>query len=115
MSNPGVQNGSAMQCNNGKLDKYEQCDSAEIMQFTKCVDAEAGAGALACLDDCSYDYGDCSNPPEGWDKIGPVEETDDSCSVGGSGGRLGGEGLGLAGLAAAMMALGVRRAHRDRR
>ena len=115
VSNPGVQNGSPMQCDNGKLDPYEQCDSAEIMQFTKCVDAQAGAGALACLDDCSYDYSDCSNPPEGWERVGPVEETDDGCAVGASRGRLGPEGLGVAWFGAAMMVLGIRRARRDRR
>ncbi len=112
VSNPGVQNGSAMQCNNGKLDQYEQCDSAEIMQFTKCVDAQAGAGALGCQEDCSYDYSDCSNPPEGWDKIGPVEETDESCSVGTPLHR---GGLALGCLSAAMMALGMRTARRSAR
>lgn len=114
VSNPGVQNGSAMQCDNGKLDSYEECDNADLMTWTKCVDVNAGAGQLTCRDDCTFDYSDCSNPPEGWDQIGPAPELEDEgCSVHASGGpRTSSFGLALLGVVIA--SVGVRRGRRAR-
>ncbi len=113
VSNPGVQNGSAMQCNNGKLDPYEECDSAELTTWTKCVDVYAGAGQLACREDCSFDYSDCSDPPDGWDKIGPAPELDEEgCTVASSARESGWGGLAL--VSVGLVLVGVRRGRRAR-
>jgi hypothetical protein len=80
-SNPGVANAGEAACNNGKLEKYEECDSPELMGLTRCLDADAGAGTLTCLEDCTFDYSDCSTPPDGWEQPGGVETEAPGCSV----------------------------------
>ena len=45
-------------------------------------DADAGAGTLTCLEDCTFDYSDCSKPPDGWEQPGGVETEAPGCSLG---------------------------------
>ena len=85
-SNPGIANAGEAACNNGKLEKYEECDSPELMGLTRCLDANAGAGTLTCLEDCTFDYSDCSKPPDGWEQPEGVETEAPGCSLGDAGG-----------------------------
>lgn len=82
VTNPGLDSsgGNAL-CNNGELDKFEECDGT-LLAFPDCISVSAGAGQLKCQSDCTFDYSDCSKPPAGWEKnTEPADSSSEGCST----------------------------------
>jgi hypothetical protein len=98
-------------CGNGKLDAGEPCEG-EMMAKPDCMAVEAGTGELACTNKCTYDYSDCSMPPQGFSSGGGESGTDEGggCSTSG-----GGADASAAALALAAILTGLRAKHRAQR
>lgn len=83
VTNPGLDSsGGNAECNNGQLDKFEDCDGT-LLAYDSCISLNAGAGSLSCQANCTFDYSDCSKPPAGWAKT-PDDGGDtssDGCSL----------------------------------
>jgi hypothetical protein len=111
-TNPGVPNAGAGSCGNGQLDKFEPCDSPTLLGVERCLDINAGNGQLSCTAECTFDYSDCSAPPDGWESPStPVDEEEGGCSVAGStvAGSMGGGVTPALALGAAALLLAHRR------
>ena len=95
-------------CGNGKLDAGEACDAGQQAKID-CAEESAGQGALGCnMDDCTYDYSNCSQPPGGRAIEDGESGEDGGCST--TSGATGGASLtALAGLVFAL-----RRRRRER-
>jgi hypothetical protein len=62
---------------------FEPCDSPTLLGVERCLDINAGNGNLSCTAQCTFDYSDCSAPPDGWESPNtPVDEEEGGCAFG---------------------------------
>jgi hypothetical protein len=62
---------------------FESCDSPTLLGVERCLDINAGNGNLSCTAECTFDYSDCSAPPDGWESPNtPVDEEEGGCAFG---------------------------------
>ncbi len=94
-------------CGNGVLDSGEECEGAKLAVIS-CFDMNAGIGDLSCKEDCTFNYSDCSNPPDG------AGDDDDGATAPASGCALSGRSSGSVQLFA-LLALGGAALRRRRR
>lgn len=83
ISNPGqADSSSSGECGNGHLNASEECDGAEL-SASNCLAIDAGVGELGCNADCTFDYSDCSKPPDSSGAGGAAEDDggEDGCTV----------------------------------
>lgn len=84
ITNPGQPDSSSSgECGNGHLNASEECDGAEL-SASNCLAIDAGVGELGCNADCTFDYSDCSKPPDSSGAGGGVVDDDggeEGCAV----------------------------------
>ncbi|MBL9021740.1 MAG: hypothetical protein JNL21_06045 [Myxococcales bacterium] len=80
-------------CGNGKLDAGEACDAGQQAKVD-CAEESAGQGTLGCnMNDCTYNYSNCTQPPGGRGVEDGESEEDGGCTT--TGGATGGGGMAV--------------------